>query len=92
MFSYTILADCCNCLELEDCKSELVQNDQRQDTHPSTEDQQFCHCSFACSPKILFKQAYIFSNNSFYFSPEFPIHIDHFKNLDPLPVLQPPIA
>lgn len=92
MFSYSILADCCNSIELEDCKTELLQNDQCDDSQPAPESQEICQCSFSCSPKILIKQDHTFKNNSFSLAPEFPRYSDHFKNLDPLPVLQPPIA
>ncbi len=92
LFSFSILADCCNSVELEDCKTELLKSDQCNDDSSVPESHEMCHCSFSCSPKILINQSYILSDISFSSRPGFPSYDEHFKNLNRPPVLQPPKA
>ena len=91
MFSFSILADCCNSFEQEDCKTELLTNNQCDSSDHSSTENEMCHCSFSCSPKILETQPFTVANISIGRALNFPKHTDHFKNLDPLPILQPPI-
>lgn len=91
LFSYSILADCCNSVEAEDCKTELIRSGcEGSDSHSG--DQEMCHCTFACSPKILENHKAILpiTFSALYIS--FPRHLDSFKNLKPSPFLRPPIS
>ncbi len=92
-FSYSIMADCCASEDLSyDCQTELSQSDQCNDSHSKSEQQEICHCSFSCSPKIITVQVYTFETPIYILTQDFPHYTNLFKRLDPLPVLQPPIA
>jgi hypothetical protein len=93
MFSFSILADCCNSFELEDCRTELLQSNDGCDQagHSSATDD-LCHCSFSCSVKILSHKSNDINNSVFKLESNFLKFIQHYKNLDPSPDLHPPIS
>jgi hypothetical protein len=93
MFSYSIIADCCVSDDLAgSCDVELTQSSSCHETHAQSDSSDACHCAFTCSPKILDQQGHTLMGLSYALTPDFPHYIEVFKSLDPLPVLQPPIA
>lgn len=76
----------------DNCKTEFSKTDDCNDSQSKSEDQDICHCTFSCSPKILAFLVYSLSAPSFSSTQDFPQYVKVFKNLDPLPILQPPIA
>lgn len=91
LFSYSVLADCCNSVEFDDCKTELLKSagshsDSTENEHEA------CHCTFSCGPKILKKTTIVLSNDSVVKASDFPRYLNLFKNFDPSPLLHPPIS
>lgn len=92
MFSFSVLADCCNSFELEDCRTEILQAADCDETNHSSNTDEICHCSFSCGVKLLSYHSNKFDNSIIRLDSSFLNFILHYKNLDPSPDLHPPIA
>lgn len=92
LFSFSVLADCCNSFELENCKTELLQSDDCEGTDHTSSPDDSCHCSFNCTVKILTHKSNDLKNTILKLDPSFFKYIHHFKNLNPSPDLHPPIV
>ena len=93
LFSYSVLADCCSTVEFEEnCKIETLKDKQCSDVEHSSKDHNVCHCSFACSSKIIKKPAAISIFLHSYISIAFYHYNQIFKGITLSPGLRPPIA
>lgn len=93
LFSYSVLADCCNTAEFEEnCQIETLKENHCSDVEHSSKDHDVCHCSFSCSSKIIKKPSAITISLNSYVSIAFYHYAQSFKGITLSPSLRPPIA
>lgn len=93
LFSLSVLADCCSSVEIEgNCQIETLKENRCTDVEHGSKDHDVCHCSFACSSKIIKKPISISISLLSYISIPFYRYDQGFKAVSLSPDFRPPIA
>src|SRR5665648_498568 len=91
LFSYSIFADCCNCVEYDqDCKIEASQKNQCNDSEHSSNEHEVCQCTLACSAKILRRSTVFSVSLNSYQTETYYSYNQNFQGITLGPVLRPP--